>query len=90
MAAKIPRNIVEFAEAYSKAKMSGECNKVWEGILRLFDVNISRAKMVVPETFQPKVQRWFAHSDDQSPKDAIARAENQAIGMQFSQKPISQ
>ncbi|XP_066931524.1 uncharacterized protein [Clytia hemisphaerica] len=78
-ASETPENIFEFAEAYTIAKSSSECSKTWEGIIRMFDVNISRGKMIVPETFQPKVQRWFSHSDDDSPKDAITRAENQVI-----------
>lgn len=79
MADKATDNIVDFAEAFLQAKASDELSDTWKKIVGLYDVSASRGKMFIPETFYPKVQKWFGHIDDKSPEDAVVRAENQLI-----------
>ena len=74
-------NLVDFAESFFKAKSSDELSEAWKLILGIYDVSVSRGKMFVPETFYPKIQKWFGHIDDRSVEDAVIRAENQLVGM---------
>ena len=73
-------NILEFAEAFFQAKASEEDNETWKLILGIFDISVSRGKMFVPETFYPKIQKWFGKIDDQSAEEAVIRVENQVVG----------
>lgn len=73
-------NLIEFAESFFKAKSSEELSEAWKLILGIYDVSVSRGKMFVPETFYPKIQKWFGHIDDESAEDAVVRAENQLVG----------
>ena len=75
------KNIVEFAEAFLQAKNCGElADKNWKLILGLYDVSVSKGEMFVPETFYPKIQKWFGKIDDESAEDAVLRVEEQTIG----------
>lgn len=76
-------NLVEFAEAFFEAKTSEDLDETWKLIIDIYDVSISRGKMFVPETFYPKIQKWFGHIDDASVEDAVVRAENQLVGMKM-------
>ena len=76
-------NLVEFAEAFFQAKSSEQLSEAWQLITAIYDVSVSRGKMFVPETFYPKIQKWFGHIDDKSAEDAVLRAENQLVGMGF-------
>ena len=78
------KNILEFAEAFFLAKASDEVNHDWKLILGLYDVSVSKGKMFVPETFYPKIQKWFGTIDDHSAEDAVIRVENQVVGRSLS------
>jgi len=73
-------DILEFAEAFFQAKSSDEDNENWKLILGIFDVSVSRGKMFIPETFYPKVQKWFGKIDDDGAEDSVVRVENQVVG----------
>lgn len=77
------KNVVEFADMYHKVKDNATPNRDWKIILGLFDVVLSKGEMYVPETFYPKIHKWFGKLDDPSMEEAVLRVEEQDIGMAF-------
>lgn len=72
-------NILEFAEAFFEAEASDNINENWKLILGIYSISVSKGKMFVPETFYPKIQKWFGTIDDHSVEDAVIRVENQIV-----------
>ena len=73
------KNLIEFTEAFYEARINTEKRKEWALILQMFNVHVSKGQMYVPETFYPKIQKWFGKIDDTSADDAVLRVENQVI-----------
>ena len=73
-------NVVDFAEAVLYAASLPRPDNEFKLILGMFDVNISKGQLHIPEPFSPKIQKWFGKIDDSSEEDAVLRVENQTVG----------
>jgi len=53
------KNLVEFVEDFASVKSGNLLEKNWKHVVNIFDVNVSKGEMYIPETFYPKIQKWF-------------------------------
>jgi len=73
------KNLVEFVEDFASVKSGNLLEKNWKHVVNIFDVNVSKGEMYIPETFYPKIQKWFGKLDDKHSEDAVLRVESQTI-----------
>ena len=80
MAKSVCSTLKEFVEVFENMKKSSAVEPDWELLLRIFDVTVSTGRMYVPDSFIPKVFKWFGKVDDEDPEDAAVRVEEQTVG----------